>query len=117
MRSKLSEDEGQRKKFRAMFSRFGKKTNYKGYSEATVLLTKVIDLEKKTVVTDHAWFSLTKGFEDIDLHPGMIIEFEARVKAYEKGYVNKRYGFNQKKQQDFRFSHPGKIVVIDPDKD
>ncbi|RAW00101.1 hypothetical protein [Pseudochryseolinea flava] len=116
MRSKLSDDEGQRKKFRAVFSRFGKKTNYQGYSESTVLLTKVIDIEKKIVVTDHAWFSLTKGFEEINLKPGMIIEFEARVKAYEKGYVNKRYGINQKKE-DFRFSHPGKIVIIDPDKE
>ena len=114
MRSKLSEDEGERKKFRAVFSRFGKKTNYQGYSESTVLLTRVIDVEKKIIVTDHAWFSLTKGFENINLQPGLIIEFEARVKSYDKGYVNKRYGINQKKQ-DFRFSHPGKIVIIDPD--
>jgi hypothetical protein len=114
MRSKLSADEGQRKKFRAVFSRFGKKVNYQGYSETTVLLTKVVDVEQKSVVTDHAWFSLTKGFESIKLEPGMIIEFEARVKGYEKGYVNKRYGINQRKQ-DFKFSHPGKIVVVNPD--
>jgi hypothetical protein len=114
MRSKLSEDEGIRKKFRAVFSRFGKKVNYQGYSESTVLLTNVVDVEQKSVVTDHAWFSLTKGFESIKLEPGMIIEFEARVKGYEKGYVNKRFGINQKKQ-DFKFSHPGKIVVVNPD--
>ena len=112
MRKKLAEDEGQRKTFRGVFSRFGKKKNFKGYSETTVLLSNVIDVEQKVVVTDHTWFSLTKGFEEIKLEEGMIVEFEARIKAYTKGYVNKRYGFNQQKT-DYKLSHPTKITVVE----
>jgi hypothetical protein len=114
VRKKLAADEGERKKFRAVFSRFGKKVNYQGYSETTVLLTNVVDIDKKTVVTDHAWFSYTKGFENIRLEEGMIISFEARVKAYSKGYVNKRFGINQQKT-DYRLSHPTKIEVVKDD--
>ena len=112
IRKKLGEEEGERKKFRAVFSRFGKKVNYQGYSETTVLLTNVVDVDKKEVVTDHAWFSFTKGFENIKLEPGMIVSFEARVKAYSKGYVNKRYGINKQKM-DYRLSHPTKIEIVE----
>jgi hypothetical protein len=111
IRKKLAAEEGERKKFRAVFSRFGKKVNYQGYSETTVLLTQVVDVDQKIVVTDHAWFSYTKGFENIKLEEGMIVSFEARVKAYTKGYVNKRYGINQQKM-DYRLSHPTKIEVV-----
>jgi hypothetical protein len=112
IRKKLAQDEGERKKFRAVFSRFGKKINFNGYSETTLLLTQVVDIQKMQVVADHVWFSLTKGFEAIKLEEGTIVEFEARVKEYSKGYVNKRYGINNRRQ-DFKLSHPGKIVVID----
>ena len=111
VRKKLAAEEGERKKFRAVFSRFGKKVNYQGYSETTVLLTQVVDVDQKVVVTDHAWFSYTKGFENIKLEEGTLISFEARVKAYTKGYVNKRYGINQQKM-DYRLSHPTKIEVV-----
>lgn len=111
IRKKLATEEGERKKFRAVFSRFGKKVNYQGYSETTVLLTNVVDVDKKAVVTDHAWFSFTKGFENLKLEPGMIVSFEARVKAYSKGYVNKRYGINKQKT-DYRLSHPTKIEIV-----
>jgi hypothetical protein len=111
VRKKLAAEEGERKKFRAVFSRFGKKVNYQGYSETTVLLTQVVDVDQKIVVTDHAWFSYTKGFENIKLVEGMIVSFEARVKAYTKGYVNKRYGINQQKM-DYRLSHPTKIEIV-----
>ena len=94
-----------------MFSRFGKKINFNGYSEPTILLTNVVDVQKMQVVADHIWFSLTKGFEEIKLEEGMIVEFEARVKEYSKGYVNKKYGINNRKQ-DFKLSHPGKISVV-----
>ena len=111
MRKTLAREEGKRKKFQAIFERLGKKINYKGYSEETILLKNVIDLETKTVATDHLWFAYTKGFQKLTLQPGALIEFEARVKEYVKGYVNKSYRINQQ-QTDYKLSHPTKIKLI-----
>jgi hypothetical protein len=109
MRKELAKEEGQRKRFRAVFRRFGKKVNYKGYSEETVLFRHVVDLETNKVVTDHLWFSLTKGFEKLNLSEGMQVEFDARVKSYTKGYVNTRYKIDKSKE-DYKLSNPTRIV-------
>lgn len=45
MRRVLAAQAGERKRFRAVFSRLGKKTNYQGYSEDTILLNHVREAE------------------------------------------------------------------------
>jgi hypothetical protein len=111
MRKALSKREGERKKFRAIFDRFGSKSNYHGYKEETVLLKNVVEIESNEIVTDHIWFSYTKGFQDAGLSEGVFVEFEARVKVYAKGYVNRKYGIN-KRASDYKLSHPSKINVV-----
>jgi len=111
VRKQLSASDGLRKRFRAVFVRTGKKVNYKGYSEDTILLHQVIDLDGHEVVTDHVWFTYSKAFEDAGIHEGDTLEFDARVKAYKKGYVNKQYKIDQQRS-DYKLSHPTKIVVI-----
>lgn len=111
MRKRLANDKDERKKFRALFARFGKKVNYKGYSETTVLLTDITDAETNHIVTEHLWFAYTAGFEKANIREGMRIEFEARIKEYTKGYVNKKYGINNRKK-DYKLSHPTKIRII-----
>jgi hypothetical protein len=111
MRKRLAASEGERKKFRGTFNRVGKKTNYRGYPEETILLSNIIDMETSTVVADHIWFSFTKGFEKVKLEEGSTLEFEARIKEYSKGYINKRYGINNRKK-DYKLSHPTKIKLI-----
>jgi hypothetical protein len=111
MRKLLQERSGQRKIFRATFSRFGKKINYRGYSETTILLTTVIDIETNKIVADHVWFSYTKGFEKANLTEGDQIEFNARVKEYQKGYVNHSYKINNRKK-DFKLSNPTNIHIL-----
>jgi hypothetical protein len=108
MRKGLAAENGVRKKFRALFSRLGKKKNYKGYSEDTLLLTNVVDVETNGVVADHVWFTYTQGFEKARVSEGDVLEFEARVKEYRKGYVNKELKINQRKT-DYKLSHPTKI--------
>lgn len=112
MRKELATQVGKRKRFRAVFSRLGKKTNFKGYSEETILLNNVLDADTLKPVTDHVWFSYSKVFEKIDLTKGCILEFDARVKAYKKGYVNTRYQMNNQ-SSDFKLSHPTKIKKIE----
>ncbi len=111
MRKELAREEGKRKKFRAIFERLGKKTNFKGYSEETVLLKTIIDVETNTVVADHVWFNYTKGFEKVLVTEGALVEFEARIKEYKKGYVNRKLNFNSQ-NLDYKLSHPTKIKKV-----
>src|SRR5687768_5804717 len=113
MRKQLAVENGKRKKFIAIFERVGKKVNYKGYSEETILLKNIVDFETHQVVADHVWFSYTKGFEKLSLTPGVMLEFEARVKEYKKGYVNKALGLH-KRSADYKLSHHTKIVAASP---
>lgn len=111
MRKLLAKEAGERKKFRAAFVRVGRKVNFKGYSEDTILLKEIMDTATSKVVTDHIWFAFSKGFEKIELTEGVVIEFEARVKEYRKGYVNTLAGINNS-AKDYKLSHPTKIKVI-----
>jgi hypothetical protein len=111
MRKGLAEEDGNRKKFRASFARIGKKLNYKGRSEETILLKNIVDLESNKIVADHLWFSYTQGFLKASLVAGDHIEFEARVKEYRKGYVNLKYKINNS-STDFKLSNPTRIKKI-----
>jgi hypothetical protein len=111
MRKNLEDKVNQRKQFKAVVSRFGKKVNYNGYTDITMLLTGIIDTETNTVCTEHQWFAYTKGFEKAQLKEGDTIEFEARVKVYKKGYVNRKLSIN-KRQSDYKLSHPTNINVL-----
>jgi hypothetical protein len=111
MREKLSRANGLRKKFTATFSRIGKKTNFKGHSEDTLLLVDVRDSETNEKVSDHLWFSYSATFQKAKLREGMKISFEARVKEYSKGYVSAALGINNKKR-DFKLSYPTRIEII-----
>ena len=111
MRKKLARVDGERKSFRATFSRIGKKTNYRGYSEATLLLTHVVDAATNEIVADHIWFTYSKAFDKLALKERDHLEFEARVREYRKGYVSRRLKINQSKN-DYKLSYPTKIKVI-----
>jgi hypothetical protein len=111
MRKELAKEKGNRKQFKAIFSRIGKKTNFKGYSEETILLTRIVDSETGKQVADHLWFGYTSGFINASLAPGDMLVFEARVKEYKKGYVNSKFKMNNS-SIDFKLSHPTKIKRI-----
>ena len=111
MRRELAKEEGKRRKFNAVFDRVGKKVNYKGYSEETILLKNITDIESLKIVADHVWFSYTQSFINAFIKPGDEVEFEARVKEYRKGYVNKNYKIDNSKK-DFKLSNPTKIKKV-----
>lgn len=112
MRKKLASETGDRKRFRGVFVKTGKKTNFKGYSEDTLLLKNIVDLDSNEVVTDHIWFAYTKGFDALGtLHEGMRIEFDARIKEYTKGYINKALSINNRKR-DYKLSNPTRIKIL-----
>jgi hypothetical protein len=111
MRRNLAKEEGARKRFTAVFSRTGKKINFNGFSEDTLLLTDVRDAETNSRVTDHIWFAYSKVFDKLNLQPGMKIAFDARIKQYKKGYKNRKLGISDH-AVDYKLSHPTKVVIL-----
>jgi hypothetical protein len=113
MRKELAKDLGVRKKFKGVFSRIGKKAGFNGYSEETILLKNIRDADTNQLVADHIWFNFTRGFEKLVLTEGVVLEFEARIKEYEKGYVNPRFKINNS-TSDYKLSHPTRLKTVHP---
>jgi len=111
MRKALAAENGERKTFVARFARLGRKTNFRGYTEETILLTDVVDAETGVRMTDHIWFGYGDTFVKASLVPGDRLQFDARIKAYQKGYVNKKIGINRQ-STDFKLSHPTNVQKI-----
>lgn len=105
IRNNLKNKNGERRTFVGTFKRFGMKSGYKGMLK-TVLLTDVKLKNDDDILTDHLWFNFTKGFEKLDLNENDIVQFDARVKAYLKGYY-KEYQY-----YDYKLSHPTKLKKI-----
>jgi hypothetical protein len=112
-RKKLAKISGTRKAFQGIFVRYGKKPAWNSPQPLKTLLLKDIrDVATGELVTDHLWFNLTKGFEAIQpLSGGTVIQFDARVKPYEKGFVNWRQSIDER-VTDYKLSHPTKIKKV-----
>jgi len=108
IRKELARIVEERKSFRGTFVRYGFKSGWRGRRQETVLLRDIYETETGTKITDHLWFNLTKQFESLQLSEGDRIEFDARAKAYVKGYVNNRGAIDQRKI-DYKLSHPTSI--------
>ena len=112
MREKLSTINEVRKRFTGTFVRFGEKKNFNGFTEKTLLIEKIKEAGTTKILTDHIWFNYTQSFADAGfLKSGDLLEFDARVKAYSKGYVNSQLKINLR-TQDYKLSHPTKVVRI-----
>lgn len=112
MREKLGKYLGKRRTFQGVFKRFGSKSGYKG-PEKTVLVVNLIDFVTKELLTDHLWFTCGKQFDTLDLHEGDIVQFDARVTQYLKGYLG-RNEFDEEGFQsiDYRLSFPTKVFKL-----
>lgn len=106
MREKLEKIEGTRGRFSGTIARCGHKSGWKGADIPTILLTNVRDASGR-IVCDHLWFNMTKGFAGAGVgdNIGAMVKFDARVKAYIKGYAGRREDF------DFPPSHPTNIEL------
>ncbi len=102
-RKELGNNGEVRDTFTGIFERLGSKNGW--FGQRTVLL-KDIKNKDGEVVTDHLWFNLTKGFQKLHMRNGDLIQFDARVKAYVKGYNN------IDKRIDYKLSYPTKLKKI-----
>jgi hypothetical protein len=113
MRKALAARQGERATFHGTFERLGTKNGWQGRQDQTVLLTEVCDATG-TPVCDHLWFNLTKAFALLRLQPGDIVQFDARVKKYLKGYFGRREEVYRPAEVDYKLSHPTRVKKRDP---
>jgi hypothetical protein len=111
MRKDLKTLNEQRIRFKATVERFGKKTNYHGFPESTILFTCVSRVDTGKQVTDHIWFTVGKTIQALNLKPGDVVEFDARVGDYVKGYVNYREYIDER-IIDYKLNRPTRFVKI-----
>jgi hypothetical protein len=111
LRTALKNNNDQRLKFSAVFTRYGAKVNLKGYSEKTLLLTHLC-FEDGSSAADHVWIAETKECAALGpLQPGQKLTFEARIGAYEKGYKYRGKALTPAKA-DFKLNRPTKVKKI-----
>ena len=103
MRTQLAKIDDVRAKFTGTFVRFGTKNGWRGRIDKTILLKDVKDSAGQ-IVTNHLWFNYTQRMASCHLQPDDIVQFEARVTDYEKGY-----GVHT---VDYRLSYPTKVAVV-----
>jgi hypothetical protein len=107
MRTDLANLEGERRRFRAMVEEFGVARSGKKETILLVDVRRADDLE--TIVADHLWVRKGASFAGVSL--GDVIEFDAEVERYEKGYVNFVRGIDET-TVDYRLTKPANVRVI-----
>jgi hypothetical protein len=113
MRTELRKREGSRETFTGRFVRYGWKDGWVGRVR-TLLLVDVRDAEG-LLVADHLWFNCTKGFEQAGLVEGCVVQFDARVMAYKKGYrghVWERALEAPRPSTDYHLTRPTRVAVL-----
>lgn len=97
----------ERHTFTAEFSRYGIKNGWAG--DVPTVLLKDIRLGDK-IVCDHLWFTCGKQFDALGLECGDIVQFDARVDSYWKGYMGYRDDvYDKPVEKDWKLSFPTKI--------
>jgi hypothetical protein len=111
MRTELKKINGTRTRFRGTVERTGSRPNYHGFPEPTVLLKNVVFVNTGKLATDHIWFTVGKTLERLALQPGDIVEFDARVGDYVKGYINQKEYIDER-EIDYKLNRPTKIQKV-----
>jgi hypothetical protein len=121
MRKDFEKIDGIRTFFIGTFVKFGKKHGYNGYILDTLLLKniKCCDDKYNNIKCDHIWFTMTKGFEKLNIKQlekeknEIKIKFNARVKPYMKGYngYDELLRLEKPLEIDYKLSHPTKIQI------
>ena len=100
----------ERHTFTAIVEKFSLKNGFRGLPLRTILLTNV--MHEGIVVANHVWLTCGKRFYSAILLPGDLIQFDARIKEYEKGYKGRKIDVHKPIKKDFCLSYPTKIKVL-----
>ena len=112
-RNELRKMEGDRKTFYGVFVRYGSKKAYRGPDIRTMLLKQIRTVDTDTLVCEHLWFTVRKRLAALGaLQAGDVLQFDARVDRYEKGYNGWREDVYKEHLTSFRLSFPTKVTKV-----
>ena len=111
MRQERERRDGERATFHGTFVRFGSKRGWVG--DLPTVLFQDIRTPTGEPICDHVWMNLTKGTAALDLQIGDVVQFDARVLEYEKGYKGRRDDvYDAPISIDYKLSHPTRLVKV-----
>lgn len=111
-RHKLGALEGKRLRFQARVERRSEKPAYRGFPIPTLLLRGVSLADTGDEVADHLWFTAGKWAEGLRL--GDLIEFDARVDSYVKGYRGHRDDVHlPEESSDWHLERPTRVAIVE----
>lgn len=113
MRTELKKRLGLRQTYLGTVERFGLKSSYRGPPKKTVLLVHITDTDGHPV-TDHLWLTVGKRLKHLQV--GNLVQFDARVTSYLKGYRGRRDDIWEPLEEDYRLSYPTNIKIVQYDK-
>jgi hypothetical protein len=103
--------------FVATFERYGSRENhFSAYPEITMLFLNVMERCSGKKVTDHIWLKCGKRMETLgELKKGDMIQFDARVDQYVKGYQGRKAEEMGEdwSELDWRLSFPTNVKRIE----
>jgi hypothetical protein len=79
------------------------------HTETILLVGVCLADAPDVVVADHVWFKKGAAFRTVAR--GDVVEFDAEVEPYDKGYVNFRQGIDET-TTDYRLAKPANIAVV-----
>lgn len=111
MKEGLKNYNRRRMRFTAKIERFGSRSGWRAKKHATLLLTDVRNRQTGERIVDHVW--MIAGVWSRNLRTGDVIDFEARVTRYTKGYKGYREEFIDERpvEDDYRLERPSKVRV------
>lgn len=94
----------ERHTFTAIVEKFSLKNGFRGLPLRTILLTNV--MHEGIVVANHVWLTCGKRFYSAILLSGDLIQFDARIKEYEKDIKVEEKMFINPLKKTFAFHIP-----------
>lgn len=108
MRLALKNRVGIRERYTATVQKFGTRPGSNGQSQLTICFEKVTD-DLGESVAEHIWMVYSDPFRALQLQPGDVVSFEARVQKYRKGYAGWRDGELRSFGVDYQLINPSAV--------
>jgi hypothetical protein len=109
-RTGLQDYSGRRHRFGAVFAGRGSRSAFLGSLRETLLFRDLYDAETGAPVSDHVW--VTAGNWSAGLRPNDVVEFDARVVPYVRGYFSGRRDVDRRPSANWQLVRPTRVAIL-----
>lgn len=109
-RTGLQDHSGRRHRFGAVFAGRGSRSAFLGSPRETLLFRNAYDAETGVPVSDQEW--VTAGNWPAGLQPNDVVEFDARVVPYVRGYFGRRRDADRRPSANWQLVRPTRVTIL-----